>query len=65
MKSSLKEKENNYDDEYANRKAFMNNFRDAIINNPLNSDFWKHKETQIYKSDFLRDAAEGPADDLK
>lgn len=43
----------------------MQNFRDAVINNPLNSDFWKHKETQIFKSDFLRDASYGPADEIR
>lgn len=43
----------------------MSNFRNQVINNPLNSDFIKHKDTQILFSDFLRNASEGPADDLQ
>jgi len=65
IKSSLKEKENNFDADFANRQAFMRNFKDAVINNPLNGDFWKQKESQIYKSDFLRDATGGPADEIR
>jgi len=42
----------------------MSNFRNQVINNPLNGDFWKQKDTQIVFSDFLRNAGEGPANDI-